>query len=219
MMGARILYYARTVFTAVALFSAIGMGAQTTVSSEKDITRPEIKRQFDSAPAIQLFSVERNNGYNDIRWNGRNEQQAGKYIIEYSGNGVYFQSAGEAMVRTGTYLYKHYTTEINPLLYRIKIVMLDGKTYYSQNFLVDGIASSPVKLYPTVITGNTVNIRSYFPVQRITVLSGNGQQVYTKDVNGNTEDMNIVLPNLGKGIYFVHVMGKDWKSTERIIVQ
>lgn len=198
---------------------ALNSSGQTTISSEKDITRPEINRQFENTAAISTFSVVRNNGYNEINWTAIGENQTRKFIVEYSTNCIYYQAAGEMIVSNGQYHLNHTTNEIVPLLYRIKGETLNGRAFYSPNFLLAGIESSPVKVYPTVIVGNTMNVRAAFPVQRITVLSTSGQQVFVKDVNGNAEDMSLVLPSLGRGMYYVHFTGRDWKATEKIIVQ
>ena len=78
---------------------------------------------------------------------------------------------------------------------------------------------SPVELYPTIITGNTLNARSFLPVERITVISRRGDQVYMKEMGGVMESMTIVLPTLAPGVYFAVFQGMNWKQTRRFVIQ
>jgi len=201
------------------LFSASVFG-QPELIADKNNTRPEITREFTSPAMITSFTAVRNNGYNDIQWTSRGEQETRKFIVEYSLNGVDFQSAGEALATpAGIYQLKHQTFEMAPLLYRVRTEDLNGKYYYSRNVLLDGIALSPVKIYPTIITGNVVNVISEFPVERIAVYAGNGNQVYTQDVNGKAEYMAVTLPaSLSKGLYLMNFTGQGWKTTTRFII-
>jgi len=50
------------------------------------------------------------------------------------------------------------------------------------------------------------------------IINLNGQVVYTKP--GNTVDLlNIELPNLSSGIYFIRVSTKSFKKTEKLIIK
>jgi hypothetical protein len=201
------------------LAGSTASNAQQNVIANKDNTRPEITRQFSLPANISFFSVVRNNGYNDIQWASQYEQDTRKFIVEYSLDGIYFQSAGEVLATpTGNYQLKHQTFERSPLLYRIRAENLNGRFVYSRNILLSGDDVSPVKIYPTIITGNQVNINAAFPIERITVVSISGQQVYTQDVSGRTDYMTVTLPSLGKGIYIVNFSGQGWKWSDKIIV-
>lgn len=206
--------------TLLILYSLIGTHSygQQNIIQDKDNTRPEITRQWSSPPMIGAFVATQHNGYNEIQWNAKMEGDTRKFIVEYSTDGVVYQSAGEATATNGVYLFKHQTFEVMPMLYRLKIEDLSGRYTYSQNILLQGVNISPVKIYPTIIQGNTVNIISEFPVERINIIAGNGQIAYTNDPGGKEQSITVVLPSLGKGMYWVHCHGKGWKTTGQIIV-
>lgn len=193
--------------------------AQQEVTAHKNDTRPEITRQVFSAAIITSLVATPNNGYNEVRWAARGEQDTRKFILEYSTNGIYFQSAGEVVASGGTYLLKHQTFEIMPMLYRLKIEDMSGRYTYSQAILLEGIGVSPVKVYPTIITGNVINLVADFPVERINIISTSGQQVFAQDVGGKSDNITITIPSLGKGMYFLNFTGQGWKATERFIIQ
>ena len=211
-----------TVRAGLLLFAMIqgsALFAQQNITMDKNDTRPEITRQFTQPAMITGFSAVEYNGYNEIQWTASGEQDTRILIVEYSDNGVYFQSAGEALSTTGFYQLKHQTFETSPLLYRVKIEDKEGRFSYSPSVLLGGIDVHLVKVYPTIITGNTVNVIATFPVERIDVFNGSGQRVFSKEIAGRDESLTVVLPSLGKGMYWMHFSGRaGWKTTEKIII-
>jgi hypothetical protein len=160
-----------------------------------------------------------NNGYNEVRWTSVREEDTRKYIVEYSKDGRSYQSAGEVMAGNKmTYELKHPVNEVVPLLYRLKIEDLHGRHFYTRNSLLEGVNLPTVKIFPTIISGSTVSATSYFPVERVMVFNGSGQQVYSQDIGGRSDLLNIPLPALSKGMYFMVFYGRDWKTTEKFIV-
>ena len=146
------------------------------------------------------------------------EQNTRKFIVEYSYDGVDFLSAGQALSSNGVYSLKHYTLDLRPVLYRIKIEELNGKFTYSSIILMDGIDVPVVKVYPTAVTGNIINADAAFPVERITVVSTDGRQVFAKDLNGASDFIPITIPSLTRGMYFITFYGNGWKSTSKFVV-
>ena len=217
-MRQTIFYNPRATLLILYIFTSAFVYGQQNIIQDKDNTRPEITRQFSSPPAITSLMATQHNGYNEIQWSARMEQETRKFIVEFSDNGIHYQSAGEVVSANGQYLLKHPTFEIAPLLYRLRIEDLSGRHTYSQSILLQGIDIAPVKIYPTIITGNTVNVIADFPVERINVFAGNGQQVFSKEIGGKMEAITVVLPSLGKGMYWMHFWGQGWKTTSQFIV-
>jgi hypothetical protein len=192
--------------------------SQQNIIADKDNTRPETTRKYSSPARITSFAATKFNGYNEIQWSALAEQNTRKFIVEYSFDGVNFQSAGQAISATGAYNLKHHILDTRPLLYRIRVEELSGKFYYSDNILLGGIEVLPVKIYPTIITGDVVNVNAYFPVERIAVVSTDGHQVMAKDLNGARDLIRVTLPALNKGLYWITFYGNGWKTTDKFIV-
>lgn len=217
-MRTTIFFQSRATLLILYIFTSAFLYGQQNIIQDKDNTRPEITRQWNAPPMIGSFIAAQHNGYNEIQWTAKLEADTRKFIVEYSTDGIHFQSAGEALSTTGQYLFKHQTFEILPLLYRLRIEDLAGRYTYSQHILLQSVEISPVKIYPTIITGNTVNIIADFPLERINVIAANGQQVFTKEIGGKDQSITLVLPSLGKGVYWVHCLGRGWKTTSQLIV-
>jgi hypothetical protein len=84
--------------------------------------------------------------------------------------------------------------------------------------MLDGVEVSPVKIYPTIVTGSELNATSGFPVERVAIVSNDGQQVFAKDLNGVRDFIPLALPTLNKGLYFITFYGNGWKTTSRFMV-
>jgi hypothetical protein len=194
------------------------LNSQQNVIANKDNTRPEASRQISSPPIISLFSAKKYNGYNEVLWNASADQDARKFIVEYSYDGIDFLSAGEALSTNGAYSLKHYTPFTRPLLYRIRTEDKSGKFYYSGNILLDGQDILPVKVYPTVVTGNVINLNADFSIERVAIVSSEGLQVFAKDLNGVRDFIPITIPSLNKGVYLITFYGNGWKNTQKFIV-
>jgi hypothetical protein len=203
----------------VTVLSVSCVQGQQNIIADKDLTRPEINRNNHRSPAVVSISARMSNGYNDIQWTSVQEDATRKYIVEYSKNGIDFQTAGEVVANNRmVYTVRHSTFESGPLLYRLKMEDLDGRYTYSRYALLEGLTLSPVKIYPTIISGNAVNASAYFPVERVIVFNSSGQQVYAQDIGGRAELLNIPVPTLAKGMYWMVFYGRDWKTTEKFIV-
>ena len=191
---------------------------QQNIINKKDDTHPEIARQQSSAARIYMFSAVPMHGYNEIQWSAIAEEDTKRFIVEYSVDGINYQTAGDITPFNGAYKLKHYTLDERTFLYRVKMEKKDGSYFNSPAFLLGGIEARPVKLYPTIIENNTVNLQMYFPVERINVISLDGKQVMQKNIGGNAGFTQIVIPALSKGTYFMTFYGNGWQSTEKFMV-
>jgi hypothetical protein len=193
--------------------------AQQHIVAQKDNTRPEATA-YNTRPAfINFFSAVKWNGYNEIQWSATSQADTRKYIVEYSVNGVDYQTAGELLADKTFYTLQHRTLDDRPMLYRVRVEQLNGKFFYTPGVLLDGIPVPPVRIFPNTVTGSTVNYIADWPIERIVITSGSGTQVVAKEINGQGDYSSITLPaTLGKGMYWMTFYGKDWKTTSKFFV-
>lgn len=214
-----ILQLTKTAFLIAGFFTIINSAfGQQHIIADKDETHPEIKNQQYNAAKIYRFSASPMNGYNEIQWTAVAEQDTRRFIVEYSADGINYQSAGELASLDGIYTLKHYTTDARTFLYRIRMEKKDGRFFNSSAFLLNGIDARPVKLYPTIVEGNTVNLQMYLPVQRINIISLDGKQVMQKDIGGNIGFTQLAIPVLSRGQYLITFYGNGWQSTEKFMI-
>jgi hypothetical protein len=193
--------------------------AQQHVIANKNVTRTESQWRLADAAHISQVRAEKNNGYNEIAWQARNEHDVQKYVIEYSTDGLHYQSAGELSTRAdGQYAFQHYLQETRPMLYRVKMMLTNYRPAYTESFILDGVPLSPVQLYPTIVTGNTININAAWPTERMTIVSTDGSEVFAKDLNGQRDYIPVVIPSLQTGMYIVTFHGRGWKYSEKMVI-
>jgi len=215
-----ILQIVKATFPILAGFSTHISSAysQQNIIAGKDYTHPEIAAQQYSSAKIYKLSAIQMHGYNEIQWSAVAEEDTRLFIVEYSADGINYQSAGELTPLKGDYSLKHYTLDTRTFLYRIRMEKKDGHFYDSISFLLDGIDIAPVKIYPTIVEGYTLNLRMAFPVHRMSIISSNGKQAMTKDLGGIVGTTQVAIPVLSKGQYLVTFYGNGWQSTEKFMI-
>jgi len=215
-----ILQLVKATFPITAGFSTLISSAysQQNVIAGKDDTHPEITAQQYSSAKIYKLSAVQMHGYNEIRWSALAEYDTRRFIVEYSADGVNYQTAGELTPLAGNYTLKHYTLDARTFLYRIRMEKKDGLFFNSVNFLLGGVDIAPVKIYPTIVEGNTINLQMAFPVQRMSIISLDGKQVMQKDLGGIAGTTQVAIPVLNRGQYLVTFYGKGWQSTEKFMI-
>lgn len=194
------------------------LNAQQYVIANKDNTRPETNRLNETAPVVKDFAATKFNGYNEVSWTGMLENSTRKFIVEYSTDGINYLSAGQVLSNTGRYSLKHYTNDNRIMIYRIRMEELTGKYSYSSSTILDGAVVAPVNIYPTIVRGSVINANATLPVERLIITSTDGRQQFAKDLNGASDFIPIVIPQLGKGIYYITFYGNGWKTTSEFLV-
>ena len=213
-----IQYFKATVL--IAGFSTVMNVAysQQNIIDKKDDTRPEISAQQSLPAKIYQFSAIKLHGYNEIKWQAAAEEDIKKFVVEYSGDGINYQSAGEVTPMTGIYTVKHHTLDSRTFLYRLRMEKKDGRFFNTGSFLLGGIDARPVMLYPTIVENYSVNLQMYLPVHRINVVSTDGKQVMQKDLGGTSGFTQLSVPALSKGTYLITFYGNGWQSTEKFMI-
>lgn len=162
-------------------------------------------------------------GYNELKWTTASEEGASKFIIEYCTNGNDYLPAGEVASQLsnngGTYFFRHNINANTAVKYRLRIVDIDQKVRYSPAITLSSKSSRETRIYPTVITNNTLQVISGDNVDRIDIYTMEGKPVHTKTLNGLSGYFSVSLPSLNKGVYLVRTSGKSFHRTDKIVVQ
>ncbi|MEP7254606.1 MAG: PQQ-dependent sugar dehydrogenase [Ferruginibacter sp.] len=162
-------------------------------------------------------------GYNDLKWKTTNEQNMSHYEIEFSSDGIKYNNAGRINAINSTvennYSFQHPMNFFTKLFYRLKSVDKDGSYTYSNVITLDGKDRTGVKVYPTLITGNNLNIISAKPVEQLTFFSAEGKNIFQTKLNNLSGSISISIPHIPKGFYIVQVKLKDEYVYEKVLIQ
>jgi len=218
-MRKAILLFVKATFLPAAFSTFINSAlSQQNIIADKDKTRPdtEIKTIVDAK--LIFLKATRMGSWNEIQWSALQEENTRRYIVEYSSDGINFSTAGEMIPLKGEYLLKHRTLDTRSFLYRVRAERNDGKFYNLRFALLEGENISPVKIWPTIVEGSTINIDAGFPIERINIFSTDGRQVFAKEMAGFYGTTQIVIPALSKGTYLMNFYGSVWESTSKFII-
>ncbi len=82
---------------------------------------------------------------------------------------------------------------------------------------ISGADEQPV-LYPTVINNQKFTIQLPQSYRQLQIVNTNGAVLKTQNLNGRTGTVEIALPNLAAGIYFVQLHGGKKSFVQKIVV-
>ena len=200
-------------------------GGSGTTGNNADLetmenTNPPFYSWVESIPAsplpVELMYVTAKivDGVIQLNWATASEINFDYFEIEYSTNGVSFQSIGIVQGAVGdsykkrTYQFNHVTPVVGNNYYRLKSVDLDHSFTYSKKIAVLFDEQPQVLIYPNPAR-RVFNIRTNFAPgenDRIRVVNSQGFPVAT--VVGEGAETSIVIPDTWKpGVYFVQLVG------------
>ena len=209
--------YVKLTALSLGIFFSTTLSAQQHIIAQKDNTRPETARQFNSFN-LSSFQVIQNDEYNVVQWQAGENTSNNKFVVEYSFDGINFIRSENVMGHNGLYQYRHYIRDTRPLLYRVSTENGQGSWVHSGAIMPKGVTVSPVQLQGNMVKGNMINVQASFPVERLTIVSTSGNEVFAKDLNGARDLIPVAIPSLKEGIYFVNFFGNGWKSTSRFVI-
>jgi glucose/arabinose dehydrogenase len=173
--------------------------------------------------SLLSFSGKKQTGFNELKWNIAASQNTNRFIVEYSSTGVTWLSAGEvaALNQAGnqSYSFRHYTAETGKLYYRLKIEDNNGTITYSPVITINGKEDGGIKVFPTIVTGNELQVLAEKEVTGIKIMDRNGRLVMAKQMNRQQGYFRVSLPELSRGVYFVQLQTDSGNETVKFVVQ
>lgn len=169
------------------------------------------------------FSAKAFDNYTALQWKTVNEQNLAHFEIEYSFDGVNFTNAGIVnavnLPSENNYRFQHFISSYNKIFYRLKIVDIDGRQGYSAIVKVDGSVKTSIKVYPSPVTENNLTIVSAKPLEQIILFTAEGKNVFQTSLSNTSGTINITLPHLQNGMYFLQLKLKDEFVNQKILIQ
>jgi glucose/arabinose dehydrogenase len=172
---------------------------------------------------LKLFTAKAFSTYNEIKWEAVNEFNISMYEVEFSTDAINYQKAGTVnAINNGNenkYSFQHPVADFTKLFYRLKITEHSGRITYSAIALVTKKSNSTVRIYPMPLTEDRCTIISEKPVEQMILFSMEGKQIFNRNMNNASGTINIPLPHLQNGVYFMKLKIKDEFVNQKILVQ
>ncbi len=146
-----------------------------------------------------------------LSWQTENEINCNHFEIEVSDDGNSFDKAGIIAARNVSGRNEYYFTgkasrASNTLLYRLKMVDIDGKFKYSNIIKLNNTTTSRLAVFPNPSSG-VITISGTSSKGQVRLLNRDGKVLISKNVTAQSQTMDINL--LAKGIYILqYIDGK-----------
>lgn len=159
-----------------------------------------------------------------ISWTSGTENNVAYMVLEHSSNGQNWQLINKQNAKgsNSNYNYLH-TAPVNGInLYRLKIVDADGSLSYSPTRTVNfsGGNLNTFTLYPNPTVHNVqINYSgSSLEAAQIMLVNALGQVVYTKTITDKSNNANIDISQLPKGLYVVKMIHQGESYTQNLVI-
>lgn len=174
---------------------------------------------------IEKVGINAINNQPVIKWNVANQSMVAYYVVEKSvSNGAF--RAVKQVAQNGQASYQITdTNNSGTAVYRIKIVTTNGKTVYSAALAYTvNVVNGGIKVYPTLVKGNTVNL-SFTKIngnaQVRVIETATGRVAFSKNytVVSDVENYQLQLPTVAKGHYQLQVISGANTYSQNMILE
>ncbi|MBL7747117.1 MAG: PQQ-dependent sugar dehydrogenase [Chitinophagaceae bacterium] len=173
--------------------------------------------------SLLSFSGKKQPGYNQLFWEVTASQNIRRFIVEFRGESSNWQASGDvqAVNQAGDqqYQFRHYTAETGKLFYRLQIEEDNGSVTYSPVISINGKETGKIKVFPTVINNQVLQVVAEKEVTGITILDGAGRTILLRSVGRQQGYFTVSLPALQRGMYWVQLQTVTGNETTRIIIE
>ncbi len=163
-----------------------------------------------------------------VSWTNGNDDQINYYTVEKSVNGINFSTVGSIKSdQSSKYQWIDSSTIQTAAYYRVKAVYLNGENNYSTVVLIKGqelVGFSRVQIMPNPIKNGVLNI-SFAKLTpgnyKLSLITTNGSVIIKKYLDLTSDSQireSLKLPVGAKGVYYLQVEGKDFKTTKQVLV-
>jgi Secretion system C-terminal sorting domain len=162
------------------------------------------------------------NGAVKLYWTTESEQDNNFTAIEKSNDGYSFNEIGKVYSTGNSASQKGYdftdnAVSVNNVYYRLKAVDNSGAVTYSKVVLVVGTKNKEVLyVYPNP-SSSFVQINAATLIKQVILVNAEGKTVLNKKLQ-NTNNYQLPLNGIGKGVYVVKVITEKNILTNKIIV-
>jgi hypothetical protein len=157
--------------------------------------------------------------YNRIVWELEHPEKASAFEVELSTDGRTFSTIATVPVTSSySYEYRHFSTSVAPVFYRLRIFEPNGGSSYSKTVTVEPNSYGVEKL----VVQNPVQqeLRFRHPPAKnasYTVMDAMGRTVLTGRIVDRSTQNSLTTSALLKGVYQLHYSSETYSKTERFV--
>ncbi|HKP32996.1 MAG TPA: PQQ-dependent sugar dehydrogenase [Chitinophagaceae bacterium] len=167
------------------------------------------------------FTVNSASDANELQWKIAREVNVKEYIVEYSLDGKNFSDAGSVPAKAATsYQFRHVTNVDRKIFYRLKMVDIgDGYKYSAIIVSRAGRNDEAVTIYPTVSSGQPIQIHLNVPFNSLKIFNVHGQLVHQQNPGNRTGVIYLDVKSLRTGTYTISLQGSEGPVVRKFVIR
>ncbi|HEY6977415.1 MAG TPA: PQQ-dependent sugar dehydrogenase [Chitinophagaceae bacterium] len=158
-----------------------------------------------------------------LSWETAFEQNLQQFDIEYSTGDLKFKKLATITATNkpsgSAYNYSYDVKAVTKFFYRLKMVDRDGALQYSNIISITANGINQNFILPNVINDRVLNIQLNEPFSDLNMYSTDGKKIFHQALAGRTGRLNVILPPLSAGIYFIQLCSRNSKIAQKIVVR
>ncbi len=171
---------------------------------------------------LLTLDAELKQGKVQVYWTAANDTKGITFYVEYSANGNNFVSLAKFEANgLGRYDFGDALKQGDFHFYRIKVVDVDGKIFFSKIARINSGEGKDMYVYPNPASHSiTVALPKVYAnkEKRISILSLEGKELYVSSTNNFNSNITVNIEELPSGTYFVQLTTAENKMIKKFSV-
>ncbi len=148
-----------------------------------------------------------------LKWETSAEINVDSFQLEYSNDAIHFSKIAEIAPHdnqaNNSYSYEDNPKDSGIIYYRLAMKNNDGTILYSSIVTVVFHASDQTYVYPTIVRNNSINIVINDHFDAVSIFDFSGRKILYQSLKGITGTMQLTIPNVASGIYYMRFEGPN----------
>jgi hypothetical protein len=174
------------------------------------------------------FTGTANSNSNLVNWQVQNEDNLAFYEVQRSADGINFNIIDKVPAKGFTITINYNTTDKNILpginYYRLRMVDNNNSFSYSPVILLNGAIEKGVRLFPTLVSNNNINIATSTTLQNASLVLYDAAGRFINDIAlpqriaaNSITSLNLNSNGIAKGNYVLVLINKNGEKISQLI--
>ncbi len=147
-----------------------------------------------------------------LGWETSSEINVDSFQVEYSNDGIHFSTVASIAPKNNegnnTYSYEDMPPDAGLIYYRLVIENSDGTKLYSSVITLVFHPTEQTYVYPTIVKNNIINVVVNDQFDAVSIFDFSGRKILYQSLKDITGNIQLTIPNVASGIYYMRFSGE-----------
>lgn len=148
----------------------------------------------------------------NLTWETASEINVNSFELQYSNDAIHFKKIAEIAPHNNqvnnTYQYEDNPKDTGIIYYRLAMKNIDSTILYSSIITLVFHPSDQTYVYPTIVRNNIINVVFNDSFDAVSIFDFSGKKILYQSLKGVQGTIQLRLPNVASGIYYMHFYGE-----------